>query len=100
MRLSPIVAEFAEAYEQEYGQKPAELLLQIAEHIQKVSKMFADLGQKDAQEGKSAYPADVFPALVVKAFRLDVDEDHESVQAVANLWQSDYMDGYNAGGGV
>lgn len=96
MSLSPMVTERAESYEQEHGHKPADLVLQIAEHILKVGKMLTELGQKDAQEGKSAYPADVFPALVVKAFRLDVDEDHETVQAVADLWQSDYMDGYTA----
>ena len=96
MTLSPTVTEWAEAYEQEHGHKPADLVLQIAEHILKVGKMFTELGQKDAQQGKSAYPADVFPALVLKAFRLHVDEDHETVQAVADLWQSDYIDGYNA----
>lgn len=99
MTLSPTVTEWAEAYEQEHGHKPADLVLRIAEHILNVGKMLTELGQKDAQEGKSAYPADVFPALVVKAFRLDVDEDHETVQAVADLWQSDYMDGYNTGEG-
>lgn len=96
MTLSPMVAEWAEAYEQEHGHKPADLVLQIAEHILKVGKMLTNLGQKDAQEGKTPYPADVFPALVIKAFRMDVDEDHKTVQAVADLWQSDYMDGYDA----
>lgn len=95
MTLSPTVTERAEAYEQEHGHKPSDLALRIAEHILKVGKMLTNLGQKDAQDGKTPYPADVFPALVVKAFRLDVDEDHETVQAVADLWQSDYMDGYN-----
>ena len=99
MTLSPTFTEPAEAYEQEHGHKPDDLVLRIAEHILKVGKMLTELGQKDAQEGKSACPADVFPALVVKAFRLDVDEDHETVQAVADLWQSDYMDGYNTGDG-
>ena len=96
MTLSPMVAEWAADYEQEHGNKPNELVLQIAEHILKVGKMLTELGRKDAQQGKSAYPADVFPALVVKAFRLDVDEDHETVQSVADLWQSDYMAGYDA----
>lgn len=99
MNLSPTVTEWAEAYEQEHGHKPADLVLRIAEHILKVGKMLTELGQKDAQQGKSAYPADVFPAQVVKAFRLDVDEDHETVQAVADLWQSNYTDGYNTGEG-
>ena len=95
MILSPMVAELVATYEQEHGCKPANLVLQIAEHILKVGKMLTNLGQKDAQEGKTPYPADIFPALVIKAFRIDVDEDHETVQAVADLWQSDYMDGYN-----
>lgn len=95
MTLSPVVAESVAAYEQEHGSKPADLVLQIAEHILKVGKMFTNLGQKDSREGKAPYPADVFPALVIKAFRMDVAENHETVQAVADLWQSDYMDGYN-----
>lgn len=97
MTLSPVVAEWVAAYEQEHGQRPSETSIQIAEQIRNVRKMFAELGRKDAQQSKNAYPADVFPALVVKAFRLNVDEDHETVQAVADLWQSDYMDGYNTG---
>lgn len=94
MTLSPTVTEWAETYEQEHGHKPADLVLRIAEHILKVGKMLTEMGRKDAQQGKSAYPTDVFPALVVKAFRLNVDEGDETVQAVADLWQSDYMDGY------
>ena len=94
MTLSPMVAEWAAAYEREHGCKPADLVLQIAEHILKVGEMLTNLGQKDAQEGKKPYPADVFPAWVIKAFRLDVDEDHETVQAVADLWHSDYLVGY------
>lgn len=87
MTLSPMVSEWAEAYEQEHGHNPAELVLQIAEHILKVGKKLTELGQKDAQQGKSAYPADIFQALAAKAIRLDVDEDHETVQAVAAfLW--------------
>lgn len=94
MTLSPMVAEWAADYEQEHGNKPNELVLQIAEHILKVGKMLTELGRKDAQQGKSAYPADVFPELVAKAFRLDVGKDRETVQAVTDLWQSDYLDGY------
>ena len=96
MTLSSTVAEWAAAYEQECGKKPNEQVLQIAEHISKVGKILRELGKKDAQQEKNARPTNVFPALVEKAFRLDVDEDHETVQAVADLWQSDYMDGYNS----
>lgn len=96
MTLSPMVTEFVAAYEQEHGKRPTELSIRIAESIQEVGKMLTELGQKDAQEGKKPYSSDVFPALVVKAFQLDADEDHKTVQAVADLWQSDYMDGYNA----
>ena len=99
MTLSHIVTERAEAYYQEHERKPADLVLRIAEHILKVGKMLTELGQKDAQQGKSAYPANVFPALVVKAFRLDVDENHETVQAVADLWKSNYMAGFDTGEG-
>lgn len=92
---TPVVTAWAAVYEQEYGQKPGEKVLRIAEHILKVGKMLTELGKKDAREGKRAYPATFFSALVVKAFRLDMEKAHEMVQAVADLWQSDYMDGYN-----
>ena len=98
MSYSPMVAEWAALHEQEQGRKPADLVLQIAEHILKVGKMLTDLGLKDAQEGRETYSAAVFPALVVKVFRFGVSEDHETVQAVADLWQSDHMDGYQEGG--
>ena len=95
MELSPTVAEWAAAYDQECGSKPAELVLQIAEHILKVGQRLTELGRKDAQKGEQPYPANVFPALVIKVFRMDASEDNETVQAVADLWQSDYMEGYN-----
>ena len=95
MTLSPMVAEIVAAYEQENGCKPADLVLRIAEHILKVGKMLTELGQKDAQLGKSAHPADFFPTLVIKAFGMDISKHPDTVQAVADLWQFDYMNGYN-----
>lgn len=92
-----VVAEFAATYEQEHGRRPTARSLQIATHILKVGKMLTDQGQKDAQQGKKACPAEAFHSLVIKAFRLDPDEDQETVQTVADLWQSDYMDGYKEG---
>lgn len=93
MILSPTVTELAEAYEQEHGHKPSELGLRIAEHIMKVGKMLTELGREDAQQGKSAYTAEVFPALVCKAFGLQQGEDPEIVQGIANIWLDDYMKG-------
>lgn len=100
MKLSTMVADLAADYEQEHGQKPIGQALQIAEHILKVGAMLTELGRKNAQQGESAYSADVFSVLVVKAFQLDADEDHETVQAIADLWQFDYMDGYQEEGAV
>lgn len=95
MELSLYVTEWANIYEQQHGHEPEGLLLQIAEHIMKVGQMLTERGREDAQQGKSAYHADVFPSLVLTAFRWDLCEDHETVQAIADLWQSYYMDGYN-----
>lgn len=96
MKLSPEVAERAEAYEQEHGHKPAELLIQIAEHIVKVSDMLRERGREDAQKGKKAPHADYFPELFRNAFGLDPKAHDDTVQAVADLWRDYYMDGYNA----
>lgn len=97
---TPVVLAWAEAYEQEHGHKLSDLVLQIAEHIEKGCKMLNELGQKDAQQGKCAHPADFFPALVIKAFGMDISKHPDTVQAVADLWQSDYMDGYQEGSEV
>lgn len=94
MTLSPVVAEWVAAYEQEHGRKPDVLVLQIAEHILKVGKVLTNRGQQDHKEGKAPYHADAFQELVIKAFRMDGNEDSETVQAVADLWRSDYLDGY------
>ena len=96
MTLSPIVAEWAAAYAQETGKQPCEKSLQLAERIEKVCKMLNELGQKDAQQSKCAHPADFIPALVIKAFGMDISKHPDTVQAVADLWQSDYMDGYKS----
>ena len=95
MSLSPMVEKWAAAYEQEYGKRTGDLVLQIAEHIEKVGERLTEQGRKDAQEGKRAYPTRVFPALVIKAFHNGIEKCPDTVQAVADLWQSDYMDGYN-----
>lgn len=95
MTLSPTVAELVAAYEQEHGRKSTELAVQVLEHIAKVGDMLHQLGQKDAQKGDNARPVDVFPLLVVKAFQMDADEDQDIVEGVADLWYSEYMDGYN-----
>ena len=41
---TPMVLAWAAVYEQEYGQKPGEMVLRIAEHILKVGKMLTELG--------------------------------------------------------
>ncbi len=94
MSISPITAEWAVAYEKEYGHQPSERALQMAEHINKLSVILQNLGQRDAQKGDLPYSADIFQELAKKAFCLDPDKDHEIVQVVADLWQADYMDGY------
>ncbi len=94
MTLSPTVTEWAEAYEQEHGHKPSDLALRVAEHILKVGKMLNAVGRKDAIAGRSPASADVFPALVYKAFSLRRDECPETVQDIADIWQNDYMKGY------
>ena len=96
MNLSPMVAEWAEAYEQEHGHKPNELLVQITEHIMKVGDILTERGRKDAQKGEKAYCADDFPQLVRNAFGLDPEAHDDTVQAVADLWRDYYMDGHNA----
>ena len=95
MTLSPMVAKWAAAYEQEYGERPPELSLQIAEHINKVGERLTEQGRKDAQAGDYAYSTKIFQALVIKVFGEGIKKHPSTVQAVADLWRSDYMDGYN-----
>jgi len=87
------VAKFATVYEHENGQMPSEKAIQIAEHITKVGKMLADQGQQDALKGKTARHSAFFSSLVALIFPVAL-EDCKTVQTVADLWQSDYMDGY------
>lgn len=96
MKLSPEVAEWAEAYEQKRGHKPNKLLVQVTEHIMKVNDTLTERGKNDAQKGKKALHADYFPELFRKVFGLDPEAHDEAVQAVADLWESAYMNGYNA----
>lgn len=95
MNLSPIVAGWAAAYEQEMGRRPHEKSLQIAEGIMAVKEMFVEQGEQDARQGKPTYSPSVFPALAATALRMDLSLDHETVQIVADLWYSGYMVGYS-----
>ena len=97
MNLSPVVAEWATAYEQEHGQRPAELSLRIAEQITEVRKILWGLGKKAAGNGEILCSTDTFTELVIKVLPMDLNERHsETVQAIADLWQSAYTDGCNA----
>lgn len=98
MTLSPMVAEYIAAYEQEFGQRPDDMVLRVIEHVIKVGKSLTELGKKDAQAGETARTAEAFPSLVRKAFHLDQDEQHGMVDEVADLWRSNYMAGYREGG--
>lgn len=86
------VEEWVTSYEQEHGRKLTELVIQVVKHIDKVGDMLKVQGQKDAQEGKKPYSIDAFLALVRKVFH-NVLED-ATTKEIADLWQSDYMDGY------
>ena len=96
MNLSPTVVEWAAAYEQEHGHKPNDLLVQITEHIIKVCDILRERGKEDAQRGNGAHHADYFPQLVRNAFGIDPEAHDDTAQAVADLWESAYMNGYNA----
>ena len=93
MNLSPMVAEWVAAYEQEHNKEPSEVAIQIAEHITKICEQLQDMGRKDAQEGKTPYPAEEFPKLVRIVFHNIPSE--ATTKGIAELWRSDYMDGYN-----
>lgn len=100
MNLSPTVAEYVTAYEQEYGRKPAEIVIRMAEHIAKVGRVLREQGTKDALKGMNPRHQGEHEALVRYAFHLEPDEDLSFVEGVAELWQSAYMKGYREGGAV
>ena len=100
MSLSPMVAEWVAAYEQEHGYKPAELVRQMAGHIAKFGRKLRDSGNTDALEGCTARHREAFESMVCEAFHLDFGEDPDFVEAIADLWQAYYMDGYREGGGL
>lgn len=90
MNLSP-------TYEQEYGRKPSETVIRMAEHIEKVGKMLWEQGATDAQEGKKPRHREAHETLVRYAFQLGTDQSPDFVEAIAELWQSDCMEGYSTG---
>lgn len=98
MSLSPLVVEWVAAYEQEHGRKPTETTVQIAQHIAKVGAALQEQGAKDAREGRKQCRSEEFPALVCRAFHMSESEDHEFVASIAELWESDYLEGYQEGG--
>ena len=96
MNLSPLVAEWVAAYEQEHGRKPTETTV----HIAKVGAALQEQSAKDAREGRKQYRSEEFLALVCWAFRMSESEDREFVASIAELWEIDYLEGYQEGGAV
>ena len=93
---SPVVVERVTAYEQEYGRKPTDAAIRMAEHVDKVGAMLREQGRKDAREGREQLCAEVFPTLVRWIFRMEPDEDSELVEVIADLWRMEYEKGYSA----
>lgn len=83
-------------YEQKYGQKPSEVAKKIIEHIIKVGDVLTNKGREDGQKGKRRYSDESFSQLVRDVFHM-TDADAGIVEGVADLWKSDYMDGYQEG---
>jgi len=94
MTLSPMVAEWVAIYEQKYGRKPTETAIRMTEHIVKVGGMLKKQAGRDIREGRKALQDEAFHSLVRWVFSMDKKQDPEFVQAIAELWQSDYMEGY------
>lgn len=92
------VEEWAAAYEQEHGRPPAELVMRVVQHIEKVGDMLWEQGRKDAQNGEKAYSPEGFPALARKVFHLDLNEKNEAMDEIGDLWWEEYQRGYQEGG--
>ena len=75
---------------------PTISVVQMEQHLTKVANLLTEEGRKEAQEGKEARPIDDFIDIAARAFRLDPAKDLKTVQAVADLWESVYMNEYNA----
>lgn len=90
------VEEWIIAHEQKYGQKPSEAAKKIVEHVIKVGDILANKGREDGQKGKQRYSDEAFSQLVRDVFHM-TDADADVVESVADLWKSDYMDGYQEG---
>lgn len=90
------IEEWAEAYEQKYGKWPSEPALEVAQHIEKVGTMFREEGRKDAQSAQEPRRIETFARLAQYAFHYDLDE--ETARIIGDLWQAEYMKGYQEGG--
>lgn len=90
------VEEWAIDYEQKHGRKPSEVAIEIVNHIVKVGDILMNKGREDGQKGERRYSDEAFPQLVRDVFHM-TDADAETVEAVADLWKNDYMDGYREG---
>lgn len=91
------VEEWMIAYEQKHGRKPSEPLVKVIKHIDKVGDILRIKGEEDGKKGERRYSDEAFPQLVRDVFRMGPNADVETVQAIAELWQADYLEGYREG---
>lgn len=95
MKLSTCVAKWVTVYKQNYGHAPNRKAIAAAEHIEQIRNQVKILGQRHAEQGRAAVANDFFCTLFRQIFRLEDSRNHEAVQAVADIWQEDYMDSFN-----
>lgn len=83
-------------YEAIHGKTPDSAAMKVVEHIAFVAEQLEKLGLLDATRGYGVRSKDVFIELVSKVFDVEASE-YEGVQAIANLWEMYYLDGYEKG---
>lgn len=91
------IEEWIIDYEQKHGRKPRETAVEIAKHIDRVGDMLKKHGEEDSRKGKRRYVDEAFPQFVREVFGMGPDVDIEVIQAIADVWKGDYMEGYREG---
>ena len=91
------IEEWIIDYEQKHGRKPSETTVEIVRHIVRVGDMLKKHGEEDGRKGKRRYVDEAFPQFVWEVFGMGPDVDIEVIQAIADVWKGDYMEGYREG---
>jgi len=96
MKMLNYVEDFEKEFEKFTGTKPESAVIDFVMQLNKVGKIFADIGREDATQGRLPLSDEAFDSWGSKVF----SDDPEIANMIVKLMRFCYTDGYETREGI